>query len=170
MTKRKFIDLIVKRFIAVLYPPYKFEQITLILEIENETFKATGRIVKDLGWRAVSVVIKDEDEEEDSTRSIPGLTKGQIVKVNELKLVASQTKPPSRYTEATLLTAMENPGKFIEDEELRDSIKSGGLGTPATRADIIEKLIRGYYVERSGKSMVPTAKAFELIKLVAGNS
>ena len=164
--EKKIYDLIVKRFITVLYPPYKFEQITLMLEIDKETFKATGRIVKEMGWRAVSTVIKDEDVEEDSTRSIPELTKGQIVKINELKLVASQTKPPSRYTEATLLTAMENPGKFIEDEELRDSIKSGGLGTPATRADIIEKLIRGYYVERSGKSMVPTAKAFELIKLV----
>ena len=164
--EKKIYDLIVKRFITVLYPPYKFEQITLMLEIDKETFKATGRIVKELGWRAVSTVIKDEDVEEDSTRSIPELTKGQVVKVNDLKLVASQTKPPSRYTEATLLTAMENPGKFIEDEELRDSIKSGGLGTPATRADIIEKLIRGYYVERSGKSMVPTAKAFELIKLV----
>jgi len=164
--EKKIYDLIVKRFITVLYPPYKFEQVTLLLEIESETFKATGRIVKDSGWRTVSAVIKDNEDEEDSTRSIPELTKGQIVKVNDLKLVASQTKPPSRYTEATLLTAMENPGKFIEDEELRDSIKSGGLGTPATRADIIEKLIRGYYVERSGKSMVPTAKAFELIKLV----
>jgi len=164
--EKKIYDLIVKRFITVLYPPYKFEQITLMLEIDKETFKTTGRIVKDLGWRAVSAVIKDDDDEEDSTRSIPELTKGQIVKVNDLKLVASQTKPPSRYTEATLLTAMENPSKFIEDEELRDSIKTGGLGTPATRADIIEKLIKGYYVERSGKSMIPTAKAFQLIKLV----
>jgi DNA topoisomerase III len=164
--EKKIYDLIVKRFITVLYPPYKFEQIAVMLEIEKETFRATGRIVKELGWRAVSAVMKDEEDEEDSTRSIPELKKGQIVKVNDLKLVASQTKPPSRYTEATLLTAMENPGKFIEDEELRDSIKSGGLGTPATRAEIIEKIIRGYYVERSGKSMVPTAKAFELIKLV----
>ncbi|MDO9576417.1 MAG: DNA topoisomerase III [Candidatus Cloacimonadales bacterium] len=164
--EKKIYDLIVKRFITVLYPPYKYEQIIVLLEIEKETFRVTGRIVQELGWRAVSSIMKDDDEEEDSSRSIPELKKGQVVKVNDLKLVASQTKPPSRYTEATLLTAMENPGKFIEDEELRDSIKSGGLGTPATRADIIEKLINGYYVERNGKELVPTAKAFELIRLV----
>ncbi|MCK5051152.1 MAG: DNA topoisomerase III [Candidatus Cloacimonetes bacterium] len=163
--EKKIYDLIVKRFITVLYPPYKFEQVIVLLEIEKETFRATGRIVKELGWRAVSSIMKDDDEEEVSSRSIPELVKGQIVNVNDLKLVASQTKPPSRYNEATLLTAMENPGKFIEDEELRDSIK-GGLGTPATRAEIIEKIIRGYYVERIGKEMVPTAKAFELIRLV----
>ena len=163
--EKKIYDLIVKRFITVLYPPYKYEQVIILLEIEKEIFRATGRIVKDLGWRAVSSIMKDEDDEEVPTRSIPELVKGQIVKVNDLKLVASQTKPPSRYNEATLLTAMENPGKFIEDEELRDSIK-GGLGTPATRADIIEKLIKGYYVERIGKEMIPTAKAFELIRLV----
>ncbi|MFC1898307.1 DNA topoisomerase III [Candidatus Cloacimonadota bacterium] len=164
--EKKIYDLVVKRFITVLYPPYKYEQVAVMLDIEKETFRTTGRIVKEQGWRAVSSIMKDDDEEEESSRSIPELTKGQIVKVNDLKLVASQTKPPARYTEATLLTAMENPGKFIADEELRDSIKSGGLGTPATRADIIEKLINGYYVERSGKSMVPTAKAFELIRLV----
>lgn len=164
--ERKVYDLIVKRFITVLYPPYKFEQVTVMLQIEKEDFKATGRIIQELGWRAVSSVIKDDDEEEDSSRSIPELKKDEIIKVNNLKLVNSQTKPPSRYTEATLLTAMENPGKFIEDEELRDSIKAGGLGTPATRADIIEKLIKGYYLERNGKSMVPTEKAFELIRLV----
>ena len=164
--ERKIYDLIVKRFITVLYPLHKYEQIVILLEIEKETFRTTGRIVKELGWRAVSVVMKDDDDEEDSSRFIPELSKGQTVKVNDLKLVASQTKPPSHYTEATLLTAMENPGKFIEDEELRDSIKSGGLGTPATRADIIEKIIKGYYVERFGKQMVPTAKAFELIRLV----
>lgn len=163
--EKKIYDLIVKRFITVLYPPYKYEQVVVLLEIEKETFRTTGRIVKELGWRAVSVILKDNDDEEDSSRSIPEFTKGQVVKVNDMKLVASQTKPPSRYNEATLLTAMENPGKFIEDEELRDSIK-GGLGTPATRAEIIEKIIRGYYVERIGKEMVPTAKAFELIKLV----
>jgi len=163
--EKKIYDLIVKRFITVLYPPYKYEQVIILLEIEKEIFRATGRIVKDLGWRAVSSIMKDDDDDEVSTHSIPELVKGQIVKVNDLKLVASQTKPPSRYNEATLLTAMENPGKYIEDEELRDSIK-GGLGTPATRADIIEKLIRGYYVERIGKEMIPTAKAFELIRLV----
>lgn len=164
--EKRIYDLIVKRFITVLYPPYKYEQVTVILEIEKETFKATGRIVITSGWRAVSTVLKDSDDEEESTRSIPELEKNQVLKVLDLKLVNSQTKPTARYTEATLLTAMENPGKFIEDEELRDSIKTGGLGTPATRADIIEKLIKGYYVERNGKSLFPTAKAFELIRLV----
>lgn len=164
--EKKIYDLIVKRFITVLYPPYEYEQVSVLLKIEQETFSTGGRIVKEAGWRAVSSVLKDEEEEEDANRSIPDLRKGQIVPVNDLKLISAQTKPPARYTEATLLTAMENPGKFIDDEELRDSIKSGGLGTPATRADIIEKLIKGYYVERSGKQMIPTDKAFELIRLV----
>ena len=164
--EKKIYDLIVKRFIAVLYPPYRFEQITTLLEIGGEIFRAGGRIVLDQGWRAVSSVLKDEDEEEESSRSIPALKQGQNVKATDVKLLAAQTKPPARYTEATLLTAMENPGKFIEDEELRDSIKSGGLGTPATRAEIIEKLISGFYVERNNKELLPTAKAFELIRLV----
>jgi DNA topoisomerase-3 len=164
--EKKIYDLIVKRFLTVLYPPYRFEQLTVLLDIEGEIIRATGRVVKDPGWRAVSAVLKDEDDEDDPPRSMPQMEEGQILKVRELKLVAAQTKPPNRYTEATLLTAMENPGKFIKDEELRDSIKSGGLGTPATRAEIIEKLIKGYYVERIGKELIPTAKAFELIRLV----
>lgn len=92
--------------------------------------------------------------------------KGAQKLVKGVTLKQSKTAPPARYTEATLLTAMESPGKFIADEELRESIKAGGLGTPATRAEIIEKLLSNYYLERQGKSLVPTSKAFQLLELV----
>lgn len=165
--EKKIYDLIVRRFITVLYPPYRYAQLAMTLKIGEEEFRVTGRIVLDKGWRAVSKVLKDTEEEVTEFKgSLPSLKKGQTTAISSFKISAHQTKPPSRFTEATLLTAMESPGKYIEDEDLRESIKAGGLGTPATRADIIEKLINGYYVERIGRSMIPSAKAFELIRLV----
>lgn len=168
--EKRLYDLIARRFITVLYPVYRYQQTTIITEVDGESFYSHGKVVQDPGWRAVSSVFKGEDENPDE-EGLPEQTlqqqkKGERKAIKSCKVKHGKTKPPARYTEATLLTAMESPGKFIEDEELRESIKDGGLGTPATRAEIIEKLLNSYYVERQGKSLVPTSKGFQLIELV----
>lgn len=165
--EKNLYDLIVRRFIAVLYPPYRYDQTTIITAVNGESFYSKGRVVKDLGWRKAESRGAQRDEEDDMPeQSLSAQQKGSIKTVKSLKVNKSKTKPPARYTEATLLTAMESPGKFIEDEELRESIKAGGLGTPATRAEIIEKLLYANYIERHGKELVPTSKGMQLIDLV----
>lgn len=165
----KLYDLIARRFIAVLYPPYRYDQLTIVTVIHGERFYSQGRVVKDLGWRAVTTKVADQDDKDEDGLPDQTLTmqkKGDTKQVKGVKLNKGKTRPPARYTEATLLTAMESPGKFIEDEELRESIKQGGLGTPATRAEIIEKLLNNFYIERHGKELVPTSKGLQLINLV----
>ncbi|MHB8916795.1 MAG: DNA topoisomerase III [Desulfocucumaceae bacterium] len=177
-------DLIVRRFLAVLYPPYRYDQLTLVTVVNGENFYSRGKIVKDQGWRAVAHNLAEREEgKEDALpeQTLTSMNKGEERQVRSLKANRAKTKPPSRYNEATLLSAMESPGKFIEDEELRETIKErghtsyggmspingSGLGTPATRADIIEKLLHTNYIERSGKELAPTSKGFQLIKIVA---
>jgi DNA topoisomerase-3 len=168
--ERNLYDLIVRRFIAVLYPLYRYDQTTLITVINGENFYSRGKVVKDQGWRAVTSKSAEKDALNDDALPEQTLTlskKGDPKQVKGCKINKSKTKPPARYTEATLLTAMESPGKFIEDEELREAMKGSGLGTPATRAEIIEKLLYNNYIERQGKELVPTSKGTQLIKLVA---
>ncbi|KLU62480.1 DNA topoisomerase 3 [Peptococcaceae bacterium CEB3] len=168
--ERNLYDLIACRFLAVLSPPYRFEQLTLVTRIKEESFYARGKVVKDLGWRVVAFHLAEREEGKEENlpeQTLANVSRGEARTVKSLKAQKGKTKPPARYTEATLLSAMESPGKFIEDEELRESIKGGGLGTPATRAEIIEKLISTFYVERNGKELVPTAKGSQLIGLVA---
>jgi len=168
--EKSLYDLIVRRFLAVLSPPYRYEQLTVVAGINGEMFQARGKAVKDLGWRAVTShqAEGDESREDNLPEQILGsLSQAEERKIKNLKPQKGKTKPPARYTEATLLTAMENPGKFIEDEELRETMKGSGLGTPATRAEIIEKLLHTSYIERSGKELVPTSKGRQLISLVA---
>ncbi len=169
--ERRLYDLIARRFITVLYPPYRYDQTTLVTEVEGERFYSSGKMVKEMGWRAVTSSSLSKEKKDDDDLPVQNLTrqkKGEQKQVKNCKLKKSRTQPPPRYTEATLLTAMESPGKFIEDEELRESIKQGGLGTPATRAEIIEKLLNTYYIERHGKELVPTSKGFQLLDLVPG--
>jgi len=168
--ERNLYDLIVRRFIAVLYPPYRYDQTTLVTVINGENFHSRGKVVKDKGWRAVTSKPSEKDELNEDALPEQTFTlhqKGDHKQVKSCKVNSSKTKPPARYNEATLLTAMESPGKFIADEELRESMKGSGLGTPATRADIIEKLLYNNYIERQGKELVPTSKGLQLIKLVA---
>ncbi len=168
--EKNLYDLIVRRFIAVLYPPYRYDQITLITVINGENFHSRGKVVKDKGWRAVTSKPPEKNELNEDVLPDQTLTlqqKGGHKQVKSCKINSSKTKPPARYNEASLLTAMESPGKFIDDEELRESMKGSGLGTPATRADIIEKLLYNNYIERQGKELVPTSKGKQLIKLVA---
>jgi DNA topoisomerase-3 len=171
--QRRLYDLIARRFITVLSPPYTYDQTTIITEVKGERFYSRGKVVKSQGWRTVTgaaLLGKEEDRGESKdqlpTQTLKHQLKGAQKPLKDCKLKKSKTQPPPRYTEATLLTAMESPGKFIEDEELRESIKQGGLGTPATRAEIIEKLLYTYYIERNGKELVPTSKGKQLIDLV----
>lgn len=167
--ERLIYDLIVKRFLVVLYPPYRYDQTTIVTVVKGEKFYSQGKVEKEKGWKTITQRTATDDSA--AADALPQQVlhhqnKGQQKEVQSCIIHQSKTAPPARYTEATLLTAMESPGKFIEDEELRESIKAGGLGTPATRAEIIEKLLSNYYIERSGKSLVPTSKAFKLLGLV----
>lgn len=166
----KIYDLIVRRFIAVLSAPFEYEQTTVRVGINGEIFSAAGKIVKQKGWRNVYESAgswKEEMEDEEEEQTLPIINKGEKLKINSIKKIPGKTKPPARYTEATLLSAMEHPGKLIGDSELREAMNNtGGLGTPATRADIIEKLFNSFYLERHGKEIVPTSKGIQLIELV----
>lgn len=168
----KVYDLIVKRFLAVLSPPFEYEQTTVKAVIQGETFTARGKMVKAKGWRNVYAGIgslEDEADEEEQEQALPEIRKGDKLKALTVKTVPGKTKPPARYTEATLLSAMEHPGKMIENQALRDALEStSGLGTPATRAEIIEKLFNSFYMERNGKEIYPTSKGIQLIGLVPG--
>jgi len=168
--EKSLYDLIARRFLAVLSPPYRYAQLTVTVAIGDELFYARGRVVTDQGWRAVtSFQSESEEGREDALpeQTLVRLNQGEEREVKNLKALKNKTKPPARYTEATLLSAMENPIKFIEDEELREAMKGSGLGTPATRAEIIEKLLHTGYIERNGKELVPTSKGQQLIRLVA---
>ncbi|MHB1419078.1 MAG: DNA topoisomerase III [Bacillota bacterium] len=168
--EKNLYDLIARRFLAVLYPPYRYDQLTLVTKVNGESFYSRGKVVKDMGWRAVAFNLAERDESKEESlpeQTLVNLGKGEERQVKNLKVNKAKTKPPSRYNEATLLSAMENPGKFIEDEELRETMKGSGLGTPATRAEIIEKILHTNYIERHGKELVPTSKGIQLIDLVA---
>ncbi|MGE5454052.1 MAG: DNA topoisomerase III [Methylocystaceae bacterium] len=169
--EKKLYDLVVRRFIAAFYPAFKYDLTTLITVADGESFYSRGKVIKDQGWKVVNTKVADAESgglEEDKLpeQTLRQQKKGSAVTVKACKVGKGRTKPPARYTEATLLTAMENPGKYVEDEELRESMKQAGLGTPATRAEIIEKLVKTFYVERNGKEMVPTDKAVQLINMV----
>ncbi len=166
--ERNIFDLIVKRFIAVLSSAFTYEQTTIKLKAKGEVFFAKGKIVKSKGWKTIYEGQKelDSDTDDDQDQSLPDVKKGENLKLLSVDLYNGKTKPPARYTEATLLTAMEHPGKFIENDSLREAMdKTSGLGTPATRADIIEKLFNSFSMERKGKEIVPTSKGFQLIEL-----
>lgn len=184
--ERNIYDLIVKRFIAVLSPSFEYEQTTVKVDVKGEQFAARGKIVKAKGWKAVydgqgggdpsmygqggtDTAGNADTTADEPEQNLPDIKRGDRLRLNSVQLVNGKTKPPARYTEATLLTAMEHPGKFIEDDELREAMdKSSGLGTPATRADIIEKLFNSFYMERRGKEIHPTSKGIQLIDMVPG--
>ncbi|MHB1391548.1 MAG: DNA topoisomerase III [Clostridia bacterium] len=167
--ERNIFDLVAKRFLAVLSPAYQYEQTTVKVEASGEQLFARGKVTKAMGWKAVyddKGNSEGDSADEDREQSLPPMQKGDKLKFLSVNSVNRKTKPPARYTEATLLTAMEHPGKFIEDEALKEALdRTSGLGTPATRADIIEKLFNTFYVERRGKEIFPTAKGIQLIDL-----
>lgn len=165
--ERNIYDLVVRRFLAVLLPPCEYEEVDLTLSAGGQTFTASGRIVKTQGWRAAyDRSFSLDDEEEADRQTLPDVTQGQRLKLGGAQVTSGKTPPPPRYTEATLLTAMEHPQTQVEDKELRRILEeTSGLGTPATRADIIEKLFSAFYIERRGKELVPTSKGQQLVEL-----
>jgi len=166
--EQKIYDLVTRRFLAVFYPAAEYQITTRITRIGQEAFKTEGRVLVNPGWLAVYGKGAQVEDEEGAGPSLPPLVPGETLKTEEVLLKAAQTRPPPRFTEATLLTAMEGAGKMVEDEELRAAMAGRGLGTPATRAQIIENLISETYLHREGKELVPTAKAFSLITLLRG--
>ena len=156
--EQKLYDMVVRRFLAVFYPAAEHLQTTRITRIGEQRFKTEGRVLQNPGWLAVyGRAVGDE------TENLPAIVQGEQVTVVEVAEKANQTKPPPRYSEATLLSAMEGAGKLIEDDELRAAMEAKGLGTPATRAATIEGLIREEYINREGRELVPTPKAFSLM-------
>ncbi len=160
----KLYDLVVKRFLAVFYPAAEFLVTTRVTRVEEEPFKSEGRVLVKAGWKAVYGQAADDDE----TPVLAAVSPGETVATKDIEAKAFQTKPPPRFSEATLLSAMEGAGKLVEDEELREAMSARGLGTPATRAAIIEGLIYDDYVNRNGRELQPTAKAFQLLRLLRG--
>ena len=160
----KIYDLVTKRFLSVFFPPAEFQITTRITRIEDEPFKSEGKIMVNAGW----LEIYGKEAETDDTPALVPVAARESPLATAVTVAAMQTKPPARYSEATLLSAMEGAGKLVEDEELRDAMRAKGLGTPATRATIIEGLIYEKYVHRNGRELQPTAKAFSLITLLRG--
>ncbi|MCH2607131.1 MAG: DNA topoisomerase III [Pedosphaera sp.] len=159
----KVYDLVVKRFLAVFYPSAEFLVTTRITRVEGEPFKTEGKVLVKPGWLAVYG--RDQSNKEDAGHLVP-VAEGESVNASEVNVEAKATRPPARYTEATLLSAMEHAGKRVDDEELREAMSEKGLGTPATRASIIEELIRHKYMVREMRELIPTAQAFSLITLL----
>ncbi|MGA3602893.1 DNA topoisomerase III [Lysinibacillus agricola] len=171
--ERKIYDLVVKRFLAVLFPAQEYEQLTVQAQIGHEKFIAKGKTVTNAGWKEVYQNHFDDEESTDDVKEqlLPRLEQGQMLKTKLIAQTSGQTKPPARFTEATLLSAMENPTKYMEtnDKKLVDTLKStGGLGTVATRADIIEKLFNSFLIEKrsGGKEIYITSKGRQLLDLV----
>ena len=166
--ERRIYLLVAKRLIEVFYPPYEYEVTEAVVTVEKETFLARGRVVLQPGYTVISgkaEPAKGEDGEE-TPEALPRLKKGEKVKITGGEVLRKQTPPPKPYTEATLLTAMEYAGKYIEDEALREKMGKLSLGTPATRAAVIERLLHVGYITRKGKTLTPTEKGRELIRIV----
>ena len=168
--ERRIFDLVARRFLSVFHPPARYARTTVVTLVEEERFRTRGKVTLEAGWRGVYGVEADAEKEDDpESAELPPLEKGQPVKVVSAESEAKETRPPPRYTEATLLSAMETAGKLVDDEELREAMKERGLGTPATRAETIETLIRREYIERGGKDLMPTPKGLQVITMLEEN-
>ena len=174
--ERKIYDMVVRRFLAVLYPASQYEQVTMEAKAAGETFAASGKVIKSMGWKEVYEGGADDDLEDEADdektlkdQRLPEMKTGTRLKILKTSLNPGKTKPPARFTEATLLAAMENPVKFMETRD-KEAVKTlgetGGLGTVATRADIIEKLFHSFMMEKKGNEIHITSKAKQLLELV----
>ena len=174
--ERKIYDMVVRRFLAVLYPASQYEQVTMEAKAAGEAFAASGKVIKSMGWKEVYEGGADDDLEDEADdekklkdQRLPEMKTGTRLKILKTSLNTGKTKPPARFTEATLLAAMENPVKFMETRD-KEAVKTlgetGGLGTVATRADIIEKLFHSFMMEKKGNEIHITSKAKQLLELV----
>lgn len=168
--ERKIYDMVVRRFLAVMYPAYEYEESVLTGEVAGEHFYARGTRSLHMGWKAVyENQSEDEEEEELKRQNLPVMQKGQEFSISNIRLTEGKTKPPARFTEGTLIAAMENPVRYMEsgNKEMAKTLgETGGLGTVATRADIIEKLFSSFLLEKKGEDIYTTAKARQLLELV----
>jgi DNA topoisomerase-3 len=165
--EEKLYDLVTRRFLAVFYPAAEYSVTTRITRVNREAFKTEGKVLVNPGWLAVygkEATVEDDE----GGPSLAPIVPGETLDTRSVDIKAAFTRPPARFNEATLLSAMEGAGKMVEDEELRAAMAARGLGTPATRAQIIENLISEAYLHREGRELVPTAKAFSLITLLRG--
>jgi DNA topoisomerase III len=160
----KIFDMVARRFVAAFYPPAQFEVTTRITRVEGEAFKSEGKIIIDAGW--LSVYGKQAAGEGEQT--LCSVATGESAHTRNVEITENQTKPPARFSEGTLLTAMEGAGKLVDDEELREAMSQRGLGTPATRAQIIEGLLLDGYISRQGRELFVTQKGLSLVNLLHG--
>ncbi len=161
--EQKLYEMVARQLIAAFYPDMEYDAMSAVTGVGEHKFLSRGRAVIAQGWQAANPLLRSKPKKGEEEQALPQLQKGQRVPVKSAKAVAKKTTPPSPYTENTLLAAMENAGKFVENEELRRQMKERGLGTPATRAAIIERLIAVDYVRREKKALIPTDKGIRLI-------
>jgi DNA topoisomerase-3 len=168
--EQKLYDLVTRRFMAVFFPPAEFQVTTRYTEVSGHQFKTEGKVMTNPGWLAIygKEASTDDDKEGNANGNLVPVAKGEKVLTDKVNANGLVTKPPARYTEATLLSAMEGAGKLVEDDELRDAMAGKGLGTPATRAATIEGLLTERYLLREGRELMPTAKASQLMTLLRG--
>jgi DNA topoisomerase-3 len=162
--EQKLYDFVVRRFLSVFFPAAEFLVTTRITRVEGHPFKTEGKVLVNPGWLAVH----GKEGQEGDEGNLVAVEAKEKVKTDEVTVKANATKPPPRYSEATLLSAMEGAGKMVDDEELKAAMAGRGLGTPATRAQIIENLLGEQYMHREGRELIPTAKAFSLMTLLTG--
>ncbi len=158
----KIYTMVLQRFLANFFPPARYLNTKRLSVVEKETFLTEGKIQTDAGWK----IVYQGNGNQETDKLLTEIPKGADVLCREVEKEKLATKPPPRFNEATLLSAMEHSGKFVDDEELAEAMKDRGLGTPATRAAIIEKLLKEKYIVREGKELTPTGKAFELLSLL----
>jgi DNA topoisomerase-3 len=166
--EQKLYDLVTRRFMAVFFPAAEFLVTTRYTDVSGHRFKTEGKVMVNPGWLAIYGKDVVDPNAKDGDGTLPPVAPDEKVKTEKVDAVGLVTKPPARYSEATLLSAMEGAGKLIDDEELRDAMAGKGLGTPATRAAIIEGLLNEKYLLREGREIIPTAKAFQLMTLLRG--
>ena len=164
--EKNIYNLVVKRFLSVMLPPYEYEQTTIKVNINGEIFLAKGNITLEKGWKALYQ--REDLDDEEGTQELPTLKVNDKLNIRKIELIKKQTTPPGRFNEGTLLSAMENPHKYINvgKDAAKTLGETGGLGTVATRADIIEKLFNSFVIEKRGKDIYPTSKGIQLIELV----
>jgi DNA topoisomerase-3 len=170
---RRIYDLVVRRFLAIFHPEAVFENTRVETTVGEHVFRTSGKVLIVPGWRGVYGEVgadagsaSDDEEDDGPDQQLPKLEQGEASKVHRIKFDAKETKPPRRFNDGSLLTAMETAGKLVDDEELAEAMKESGIGTPATRAAIIERLLQVGYIERDGRALVVTEKGMNVIRLL----
>jgi DNA topoisomerase-3 len=171
---KRVYDMVVRRFLAIFHPEAVFENTRVETTVEAHVFRTRGKLLVVPGWRGVYGEVPteskgDSDEDDVADQQLPRLIEGEDVQTREIESARKETKPPRRYSDASLLGAMETAGKLVDDDELREAMKDSGIGTPATRASIIERLIAVGYVERDGRALVATEKGLNVVRLLDGH-